>query len=235
MTYKELSIEERITIQLGQLQGLSQRAIARMLDRSLSTISRELRRNRSEASHYMASQAQQHMRQRRTACRPQRKLLPDSELFDLVVHLLRKRFSPQQIGGKLRDMEFPNFEDVYVCRETIYNAIYVLPVGELRKELIICLRQGKTSRRPRTGGVDLRGQIPDLVSIHVRPPEVKGRLTPGHWEGDLIKGKANASAVGTLVERSTGYLMLVKMNDATATPAVEGCQCRVEPHAAGCA
>lgn len=127
-----------------------------MLDRSPSTISRELRRNSSEANYYRASQAQQHMRQRRTACRPQRKLLPDSELFDLVVHLPRKRFSPQQIAGKLRDMKFPNFEDVYVCRETIYNAIYALPVGELRKALIICLRQGKTSRRPRAGEVDRR-------------------------------------------------------------------------------
>jgi len=148
--------------------------------------------------------------------------VPGSELFDLVVYLLRKRFSPQQIAGKLRSMEFPSFEDTFVCRETIYNAIYALPVGELRKELIICLRQGKTARRPRSGGVDRRGQIPDLVSLHVRPPEVEDRLMPGHWEGDLIKGKANASAVGTLVERSTGYLMLVRMHDATATSAVEG-------------
>ena len=109
-----------------------------------------------------------------------------------------------------------------MCRETIYNAIYALPVGELRKELIICLRQGKSTRKPRTGGVDRRNQIPDMVSIHVRPPEVEDRLVPGHWEGDLIKGKNNASAVGTLVERSSGYLMLVKMNDATATSAVEG-------------
>ncbi|MCR3877580.1 IS30-like element IS1394 family transposase, partial [Pseudomonas aeruginosa] len=95
-------------------------------------------------------------------------------------------------------------------------------VGELRKELIICLRQGKTTRRPRSGGVDRRGQIPDMVSIHVRPPEIEDRLMPGHWEGDLIKGKANASAVATLVERTSGYLILAKMNDATATSAVEG-------------
>ena len=221
MSYQELSIEERVTIQVGQLQGLSQRAIARMLNRSPSTISRELRRN-AAASAYSASQAHQTMRQRRTFCRPARKLEPSTELFDLVVYLLRQRFSPQQIAGKLRRMEFPNLKDVYVCRETIYNAIYALPVGELRKELIICLRQGKTSRRPRSGGVDRRGQIPDLVSIHVRPPEAEDRLTPGHWEGDLIKGKGNASAVGTLVERSTGYLMLVRMHDATATSAVEG-------------
>ncbi|MNP01834.1 Integrase core domain protein [compost metagenome] len=222
MSYHELSIEERITLQLGQLQGLSQRAIAKMLDRSPSTISRELRRNGGNTERYSASQAHQQMRQRRKSCRPARKLEPGSELFDLVVYLLRQCFSPQQIAGKLKRMEFPKLEDAYVCRETIYNAIYALPVGELRKELIICLRQGKTSRRPRSGGVDRRGQIPDLVSIHVRPPEVEDRLTPGHWEGDLIKGKGNASAVGTLVERSTGYLMLVKMHDATATSAVEG-------------
>ena len=83
-------------------------------------------------------------------------------------------------------------------------------------------RHGKTTRRPRSGGVDRRNQIPDMVSIHVRPPETEDRLVPGHWEGDLIKGKDNASAVGTLVERTSGYLMLVKMRDATATSAVEG-------------
>src|SRR3546814_15657688 len=81
---------------------------------------------------------------------------------------------------------------------------------------------GKTTRRPRSGGVDRRGQIPEMVSIHVRPPEIEDRLMPGHWEGDLIKGKANASAVGTLNERTSGYLMLIKLNDATATSAVEG-------------
>ena len=136
--------------------------------------------------------------------------------------MLRQKFSPQQIAGNLRRMKLPGYEDSYVCRETIYNAIYALPVGELRKELIHCLRQGKTNRRPRPGGVDRRGQIPDMVSIHLRPPEIEDRLIPGHWEGDLIKGKNNASAVGTLVERTSGYLILVKMNDATATSAVEG-------------
>ena len=120
----------------------------------------------------------------------------------------------------MRSMKTPNLREAYVCRETIYNAIYALPVGELRKELIICLRQSKTMRRPRSGGVDRRGQIPEMVSIHVRPPEIEDRLMPGHWEGDLIKGKANTSAVATLVERTSGYLILAKMNDATATSAV---------------
>ena len=222
MSYHELSVEERSDIQVSLLRGMSQRAIARMLNRSPSTISREIRRNRDARGAYTTQHAQRAMRERRLPCRPRQKLVPGNEMFELVAHLLRQRFSPEQIAGKLRTMKSPSFEDAYVCRETIYNAIYALPVGELRKELIICLRQGKTSRRPRSGGVDRRGQILDMVSIHVRPPEVENRVMPGHWEGDLIKGKANASAVGTLVERTSGYLMLVKMNDATATSAVEG-------------
>lgn len=157
MSYHELSIEERSDIQVSLLRGMSQRAIARMLNHSPSTISREIRRNRSAQGDYITQHARRAMRELRIPCRPRQKLVLGSELFELVVHLLRKRFSPEQIAGKLRAMEFPNFEDTYVCRETIYNAIYALPVGELRKELIICLRQGKTSRCPRSGGVDRRG------------------------------------------------------------------------------
>lgn len=99
--------------------------------------------------------------------------MPDSALFELVIVLLRPRCSPEQIAGKLRSI--PTFEDACVCREAIYSAIYALPVGELRKELTICLRQGKSSRRPRSSGVDRHGQIPDMVSIQVRPPEVESR------------------------------------------------------------
>ena len=119
--------------------------------------------------------------------------------------MLRHKFSPQQIAGKLRTMNILGYERTYVCRETIYSAIYALPVGDLRKELII------TTRRPRSGGVDRRGQIPDMVSIHLRPPEIEDRLMPGHWEGDLIKGKANGSTVGTLVERTCCNLVRKKM------------------------
>ena len=221
MSYTELSIEERAAIQVGQYKSLSQREIARMLGRSPSTISREIRRNEL-ISGYSAHEAQASTRKRRVPCRPIKKLVTGNERFQLVIHLLRERFSPDQTAGKLRLMKI-NFEEAYVCRETIYNAIYAaLPVGELRKELIQCLRQGKSTRRPRSGGVDRRGQIPEMVSIHVRPPEMEDRLMPGHWEGDLIKGKDNGSSVGTLVERTSGYLMLVKMNDATATSAVQG-------------
>ena len=219
--YTELSIEERAVIQVSLSMGISQRGIAKKLKRSPSTISREIKRN-SVNSEYTAQRVQQIRCSKRQVCRLSKKLVLGEELFEIVIEMLQDKFSPEQIAGHLRNMNTTNDKDRYVCRETIYNAIYALPVGELRKELIICLRQGKSTRKPRTGGVDRRNQIPDMVSIHVRPPEVEDRLVPGHWEGDLIKGKNIASAVGTLVERSSGYLTLVKMNDATATSAVEG-------------
>lgn len=223
MSYTELSVEERATLQVSHDQGLSLRHIARLMQRAPSTISRELRRNSSADGRYSARHAQQHRQTRRRLCRPKLKLAMGSERFELMAYLLRQRLSPEQISGKLkRMMTIPSLHDAYVCRETIYNAIYALPVGHLRKELIHCLRQGKSTRKPRRDQVDRRGQIPDMVSIHLRPPEATKREMPGHWEGDLIKGQANASAVGTLVELSTGYLILAKMHDATATSAVEG-------------
>ena len=155
-------------------------------------------------------------------CRPKRKLTPGTERFDLIAHMLRQRLSPEQIASKLKAMDIASLRDAYVCRETIYSAIYALPIGQLRKELIHCLRQGKATRKPRRGEVDRRSQIPDMVSIHLRPPEVEKREMPGHWEVGLIKGKNNGSAIGTLVELSSGYLILAKMNDATAIAAVEG-------------
>ena len=221
MTYHELNLEERITIRVGLLQSLSLREIARQISRSPSTVSREIRRNSDNNGAYTVSTAQVQMRTRRIVCRPKRKLLPDSELFDLVKEMLRAHYSPEQIAGNLRSM-FPKLKDAYVSHETIYNAIYALPVGELRKELIHCLRHGKTTRRPRLGGVDRRNQIPDMVSIHVRPPEVNDRVMPGHWEGDLIKGAGNKSCVGVLVERTSRLVLLAKMENATAEAALAG-------------
>jgi IS30 family transposase len=137
----------------------------------------------------------------------------------LVSHLLGCLWSPQQIARILRSM-WPDNRDMHVSHETIYNAIYAHPKGELRKELIACLRQGKSTRRPRSGGADRRGQIPEMVSIHVRPPEVNDRVMPGHWEGDLIKGAGNKSSVAVLVERTTRLVLLAKMPDATAESAL---------------
>lgn len=213
--YTQLQPEERITLASLHQQGWSIRA---MLGRSPSALSRELRRNRCEAG-YASQPAQRAYEQRRIAVRPLAKLHPHGALWRVVCDLLSWRWSPQQIAATLRRMH-PDDPAWHVSHETIYNAIYAYPRGELKKQLIALLRQGKSSRRPRSAGQDRRGQIPEMVSIHVRPPEVNDRVMPGHWEGDLIKGAGNKSAVGVLVERSTRLVLLCKMPDASAESAL---------------
>lgn len=213
--YTQLQPEERITLASLHQQGWSIRA---MLGRSPSALSRELRRNRCEAG-YASQPAQRAYEQRRIAVRPLAKLHPHGALWRVVCDLLSWRWSPQQIAATLRRMH-PDDPAWHVSHETIYNAIYAYPRGELKKQLIALLRQGKSSRRPRSTGQDRRGQIPEMVSIHVRPPEVNDRVMPGHWEGDLIKGAGNKSAVEVLVERSTRLVLLCKMPDASAESAL---------------
>ena len=136
---------------------------------------------------------------RRQAARPTRKLDMQGVGWGVVLTLLDWRWSPQQIAGTLKRV-FPNEPERHVSHETIYNAIYAQPRGELRRQLVACLRRGRSTRMPRTRGDDRRGQIPEMVSIHVRPPEVNDRVMPGHWEGDFIKAAGNKSSVGVLVE-----------------------------------
>jgi IS30 family transposase len=217
--YQQLGADERVALSGLRLQGLSIRAIACTLGRSPSTISRELRRNATPAQPYRAEAAHLRCKARRIRSRPASKLDPDGPLWPLVSHMLLWRWSPGQIACTLRRMH-PDDPRLQVSHETLYNAIYAHPRGELRTQLIACLRQAHSTRRPRSGGQDRRGQLPEMVSIHLRPPEVDDRLMPGHWEGDLIKGAANASAVGVLVERSSRMVMLCKMPDATAESAL---------------
>jgi IS30 family transposase len=141
--------------------------------------------------------------------------------WSVVVTLLDWKWSPQEIAGTLKRV-FPNEPERHVSHETIYTAIYAQPRGELRRQLIACLRRGRSTRMPRTRGDDRRGQIPDMVSIHMRPPEVQDRVMPGHWEGEFIKGAGNKSAVGVLVERTSRLVLLAKMEDATAAWALAG-------------
>lgn len=156
----------------------------------------------------------------RTARRPSR-LTQDGPLWGHVERVLRERHSPEQIAGILRRMH-PDEPTLQVSQETICTALYAMPRGGLRSELIACLRQARKSRRPRARGEDRRGTIPNRVSIHMRPPEIEERVIPGHWEGDLIKGARNASAAGTLVERTTLFVALARMDSATADAAVTG-------------
>jgi transposase, IS30 family len=129
--------------------------------------------------------------------------------------LVAELWSPTQISTQLR-IEFPDDPMMRVSPETIYQSLYVQARGALRQELAACLRTGRAARRPRSR-LEKRGRIPDMVMISQRPAEVEDRAVPGHWEGDLILGKNNRSAVGTLVERSTRYVMLLHLlGDHTA-------------------
>lgn len=190
-------------------QNFGVREMALAMGRSASTISRELRRNAQPAG-YASATARACAQQRRTRGRPPNKLHRDGVLFDVVRHFLSERWSPEQIALTLAAI-LPKGHEHRVSHETIYNCIYAQPVGELKRELIATLRHAHNKRVPRSKGQDRRGQIPDMVSIHLRPPEIEDRQFPGHWEGDLIKGAANASAVGTLVERTSRLLMLIKL------------------------
>ena len=153
--------------------------------------------------------------------RVERRLQSSSVFWKAVKDYLRLGYSPEQIAGTLKTVnaDHPNLQ---VSHETIYSAIYLMPRGALRTEVIGWLRFGHAKRRPRARGEDRRGQIPDRVSIHDRPPEIDERLVPGHWEGDLIKGKGNRTSVGTIVERTTLFTVLAKMEKATAESAVNG-------------
>jgi len=218
-TYRHLSPDERVAISGLRMQGMSMRDIGRRLGRSAGTISRELGRNAAEDGTYESQAAQRRHACRRRDARDWRKLDPRGALWGVVVTMLSWKWSPWQIAATLRRV-YPDDPSRQVSHETIYTAIYAYPRGELKRELIACLRQGKSSRLPRSRGTDRRGQIPEMVSIHVRPPEVDDRVMPGHWEGDIIKGAGNKSAVGVLVERKSRLVMLAKMENATAEVAL---------------
>ena len=116
-------------------------------------------------------------------------------------------------------IDFPGDTTMQVSHETIYKSLYVQGRGELRRELAACLRSGRAQRRPR-GRVERRGQIPNIVTISERPAEIEDRAVPGHWEGDLIIGKNGKSAIGTLVERSSRFIMLLHLPDGRSAEQV---------------
>jgi len=229
--YQQLQPEDRITIASMRQQGSCMQAMARMLGRSASTISREFKRNTLPELPYASHTAQLSSQYRRHAARPAPKLDLQGVTWGVVLTLLDWRWSPQQIAGTLKRV-FPDEPERHVSHETIYTAIYAQPRGELRRQLIACLRRGRSTRMPRSRGDDRRGKIPDMVSIHVRPPEVDDRVMPGHWEGDFIKGAGNKSSVGVLVERTSRLVLLAKMDDATAASALAGFSAKLNSIAA---
>ncbi|HEY2562825.1 MAG TPA: IS30 family transposase [Acidimicrobiales bacterium] len=203
-----LTLADREEISLGLRGGETFSAIAKKLGRHLSTVSREVAANGGRGA-YRAWRA--HQRARLCARRPKARKLASVQLADQVTQWLSKWWSPQEIARRLR-VEYPDDPMMWVSHETIYKTLFVQGRGELRRELARCLRSGRAQRRPQ-GRVETRGRIPGMVSISERPAEVDDRAVPGHWEGDLIIGMNGKSQVGTLVERSTRYVMLLHLPD----------------------
>ena len=196
--------------------GESMRSIARRLGRSASTITLEVKNN-TDTGDYRIWRA--HERAREETRRPKQSKLSDPVLCAIVTSWLERLWSPQEIAERLK-IEFPAKPTMNVSHETIYRSLLVQGRGELRRELARYLRLGRAQRRPQ-GRVNRQGRIADMVMISERPAEVDDRAVPGHWEGDLIVGAGGRSAVGTLVERTTRFVLLLHLaNDHTA-PTVE--------------
>ena len=204
-----LAFSEREEIALARARGESMRCIARRLGRSPSTVSRELRRNADRRGGYRATTAHALAHDRASRPKPA-KLATNLALRAKVEQDLSQRYSPEQIAGRLR-VEFPDQPEMWVSTETIYQSLYVQSRGALRRELTKCLRTGRALRQPGRRAGQRKNRIPEMVNISKRPPEASDRAVPGHWEGDLLIGKQNATAMGTLVERATGYAMLVPL------------------------
>ncbi len=207
-----LSFTEREEIALARAGGESMRAIAGRLGRSPSTVSRELARNAGCAGQsYRVTTAHALAHERASRPKPA-KLAVNLELRRAVETDLARKYSPEQIAGRLR-VKYPDQGEMRVSTETIYQSLYVQSRGALRRDLARCLRTGRAMRRPCRKAGQRKNRIPDMINITERPAQAEDRAVPGHWEGDLIIGKRNLSAIGTLVERSTGYTMLVHLPD----------------------
>lgn len=207
-----LSQEERVLIADRLRLGDSMAEIGRLLGRETSTVSREVARNANPATgEYEPYRAQQKSADRLKRPKP-RKAAEGTRLWDEILAGLRRHWSPEQIANRLR-RDFPDNGDMHASVETIYQAIYLQARGELKAEVKRAMRQGRAARRPRGGeGRKPRFREP-MVMISERPPEVEDRAVPGHWEGDLITGTANRSAIGTLVERATRFTILLHLPD----------------------
>jgi IS30 family transposase len=203
-----LTLGDREEISRRLAAGDSLRAIAARLGRAPSTIAREVRASGGPVA-YRALGA--HHGARARARRPKRFKLVPGPLLERVEAGLAAWWSPEEISRRLR-LEHPDDEGMRVSHETIYRSLYVRGRGELRRELVRCLRTGRSRRRAR-GTVERRGRIPGMVLISERPAEAEDRAVPGHWEGDLIIGRAGRSAVGTLVERTSRFVLLVHLPD----------------------
>ena len=216
-----LSFAEREEIAAGVAAGEGIRVIARRIGRSPSTVSREVKRNAPlhYPKRYRAGRAQQ-LADERSRRPKRRKIHCHPPLWAQVQQMLKEQHSPEQVSGRLR-REFGHDPLMQISHEAIYQALYVQGRGELRRELTACLRTGRALRKPRRRADQRRERMPNMVMISERPAEVEDRAVPGHWEGDLVLGSTvSNTAVGTLVERTTRFVMLLHLPHGRSAEAV---------------
>ena len=214
--YRRISFLEREEISRQIALGSSLRTIATILNRAPSSISREVYQSGVvELKYYRAVFAQQQSNKTRHKLRKSRKLANNPLLRQFVLSHLAKNWSPEQIAKRMIIL-YPDDMSMRISHETIYSYIYVRPRGIFKRRLISHLRRSHKYRRKKDGRRGKLGSIQDYLSIEERPQEIAGRAVPGHWEGDLMIGKRNASAIGTLVERTTRMTFLVKLTNQDA-------------------
>jgi transposase, IS30 family len=214
--YKRLNFIEREEISRHLAYGNSFQNIAKALKRTTSTISREVRLNAVHRRYYRALYGQQRANNIRRKKRRVRKLDQNQQLREIVFAYLRKKWAPEQIAQRLKIL-YPDDMLMRISHESIYSYLYVLPKGELKKRLLLALRKHhKARRKKKVSGNSKLGAIQNYLSIEERPQEVADRIIPGHWEGDMLVGKRNMTAIGTLVERTTRMTFLAKLNNLDA-------------------
>lgn len=214
--YKHLTESEREILSYGLLQRRSLSDIAQTMGRNKSTLSREVSQSHATCLNYYPYYAQTLSKERKSVPKRPRKIENNERLKEYIHDHLKMRWSPEQIANRLK-LEYSTQKDMRISHETIYTYLYLLPRGELKKELMSQLRQDRGRRRNRGNKHQKRGQIPNMISISERPKETEARTIPGHWEGDLIVGKGRQSALGTLVERTTRTTILVPLKEKDAT------------------
>jgi len=214
--YKRLNASEREEISRMLAQNCSLNDIAKSLNRHTSTISREVAKGSCNKYTYRAAKAQNRARRNASKRKVGKfRLDGNQELKRYIYKKLRLKWSPVQIVKELKK-DYSDNMAMRLSPEAIYTYIYVLPRGTLKKELTSCLRQNRKRRHKQSRGIKMERKIEDMLSIEERPQEVEDRIVPGHWEGDLIVGKNNRSALGTLVERTTRTTILVPVKSREA-------------------
>ena len=212
--YKRLANKERESISRGLAQKRSIREIAREISRSPSTVTREIKRNSGKTGYRAFSASQRARTAAASRKKGKSKIAKQEPLRRYVLEKLKEEWSPKEISERIK-IEYPWDIAMQISHEAIYQYIYILPRGELKQTLIKALRQEHKYRRTQKVGIpeENRGKIANMLSIEERPAEVADRTVPGHWEGDLILGKYKRSALGTLVERTTRYTILVPLGN----------------------